>query len=108
MERPADQAKLLLFALLRSTATALATTGENTQLILRQTQIQTHNIQLRLATFLRYNVATWNVCRRTAILNFIAVSFATVAGPGSSGRACGKGTAKITPSHHNTAIPFLA
>jgi peptide alpha-N-acetyltransferase len=46
MKRPADQAKLLLFALLRSTATALATTGEKTRLILPQT----HNIQLRLAT----------------------------------------------------------
>jgi ribosomal protein S18 acetylase RimI-like enzyme len=46
MKRPADQAKLLLFALLRSTATALATTGEKTRLVLPQTQI----IQLRLAT----------------------------------------------------------
>jgi hypothetical protein len=35
-------------------------------------------------------------------------SFATVAGPGSrlvvEHVQCGKGTAKITPSHHNTAI----
>jgi ribosomal protein S18 acetylase RimI-like enzyme len=46
MKRPADQAKLLLFALLRSTATALATTGEKTRLVLPQAQ----NIQLRLAT----------------------------------------------------------
>ena len=46
MKRPADQAKLLLFALLRSTATAIATTGEKTRLVLPQTQ----TIQLRLAT----------------------------------------------------------
>mmetsp|Transcript_98408 Transcript_98408/g.275597 ORF Transcript_98408/g.275597 Transcript_98408/m.275597 type:complete len:294 (-) Transcript_98408:46-927(-) len=46
MKRPADQAKLLLFALLRSTATALATTGEKARIVLPQTQ----NIQLRLAT----------------------------------------------------------
>ena len=46
MKRPADQAKLLLFALLRSSATAIATTGEKTRLIIPQAQ----NIQLRLAT----------------------------------------------------------
>ncbi len=47
MKRPADQAKLLFFALLRSTATALATTGEKgSRIILPPTQ----NIQLRLAT----------------------------------------------------------
>lgn len=45
MKRPSDQAKLLLFALLRSSATALAT-GEKTRLMLPQAQ----NIQLRLAT----------------------------------------------------------
>eukprot|EP00980_Cylindrotheca_fusiformis_P012463 scaffold3055_cov143-Cylindrotheca_fusiformis.AAC.4 len=44
MKRPSDQAKLLLFALLRSSATALAT-GEK-RLVLQQFQ----NIQLRLAT----------------------------------------------------------
>ena len=46
MKRPSDQAKLLFFALLRSTATALATTGEKTRMVLPQAQ----NIQLRLAT----------------------------------------------------------
>lgn len=45
MKRPSDQAKLLLFALLRSTA-ALASTSEKARLVLPQTQ----NIQLRLAT----------------------------------------------------------
>lgn len=45
MKRPLDQAKLLLFALLRSSATALAT-GEKTRVVVPQAQ----NIQLRLAT----------------------------------------------------------
>lgn len=45
MKRPSDQAKLLFFALLRST-TALATTGEKARMVLPQAQ----NIQLRLAT----------------------------------------------------------
>jgi len=43
----ADQAKLLLFALLRSTATALATTGEKARLVVPPPSV---NIQLRLAT----------------------------------------------------------
>lgn len=46
MKRPSDQAKLLLFALLRGTATALASTGEKTRLVVPQAQ----TIQLRLAT----------------------------------------------------------
>jgi ribosomal protein S18 acetylase RimI-like enzyme len=56
MKRPADQAKLLLFALLRSTATALATTGEKARIVLPQTQ----NIQLRLAT--RTDVSSIQSC----------------------------------------------
>jgi ribosomal protein S18 acetylase RimI-like enzyme len=49
MKGPSDQAKLLLFALLRSTATALATTGEKSAAsrMLLPTNL---NIQLRLAT----------------------------------------------------------
>ena len=46
MKRPSDQAKLLFFALLRGTATALATTGEKTAV----PKILMPNIQLRLAT----------------------------------------------------------
>jgi ribosomal protein S18 acetylase RimI-like enzyme len=45
MKRPSDQAKLLFFALLRSTATALATTGEKSSC----TRLILPNIQLRLA-----------------------------------------------------------
>ena len=48
MKRPADQAKLLLFALLRSTATALATRGEKTSRLVVLPQVA-QNIQLRLA-----------------------------------------------------------
>jgi ribosomal protein S18 acetylase RimI-like enzyme len=46
MKRPSDQAKLLLFALLRSTATALATTGDKSTV----PKLLLPNIQLRLAT----------------------------------------------------------
>jgi peptide alpha-N-acetyltransferase len=48
MKGPSDQAKLLLFALLRSTATALATTGEKSAA--SRMILPTMNIQLRLAT----------------------------------------------------------
>ena len=49
MKGPSDQAKLLLFALLRSTATALATTGEKSAAS-RMLLPNNLNIQLRLAT----------------------------------------------------------
>jgi ribosomal protein S18 acetylase RimI-like enzyme len=50
MKGPSDQAKLLLFALLRSTATALATTGEKSVAASARMMLPTMNIQLRLAT----------------------------------------------------------
>mmetsp|Transcript_16903 Transcript_16903/g.46736 ORF Transcript_16903/g.46736 Transcript_16903/m.46736 type:complete len:319 (-) Transcript_16903:146-1102(-) len=50
MKRPTDQAKFLLFALLRSTATtALAVTGEKGLLRMSSTGLELPNIQLRLA-----------------------------------------------------------
>lgn len=61
MKRPGDQAKLLFFALLRSTATALATTGEKTRIMLPQT----HNIQLRLAT--KADIPSINCCNRYSL-----------------------------------------
>ena len=57
MKRPSDQAKLLFFALLRGTATALATTGEKTAV---SKLAVLPNIQLRLAT--RMDVAGLQRC----------------------------------------------